>query len=73
MKALNRFVIFVIGISQVALASNKIEPKAPQPTKIETPESKMPKKTLAETLHEKKLIGTEKSSESSNCVGKLTD
>ncbi len=73
MKALNRFVIFAIGISQVALASNKVVPTAPQPTKIGTPETKAPKKTLAETLHEKKLIGTERSSESSNCVGKLTD
>ena len=31
------------------------------------------KKTLAQELHEKKLIKTEKSSDSSNCVGKLTD
>ena len=69
MKILNKFTIFIISISQVVFASTKMDANASKQVKV-TAESK---KTLAQELHEKKLIKTEKSSDSSNCVGKLTD
>ncbi len=69
MKILNKLTIFIISISQVVFASTKINPNFSEQVKVPT-ESK---KTLAQELHEKKLIKTEKSSDSANCVGNLTD
>lgn len=69
MKILNKFTIFIISISQVVFASTKTDVNASKQVKFAA-ESK---KTLAQELHEKKLIKTEKSSDSANCVGKLTD
>ena len=67
MKLLNKITIFVISSSQVVFGANKIEATASKQEKF----SVESKKTLAQELREKKLIKTEKSSASTNCLGKL--
>lgn len=69
MKIINKLTIFIISISQVVFASTKMDANAPKQEKA----SAESKKTLAQELHEKKLIKTNKSSNSANCVGNLTD
>lgn len=68
MKIINKVTLFILSISQVVLAS-KLEAHALMRGKMTTESNK----NLATELHEKKLIKSEKSSESANCVGNLTD